>query len=533
MGGVDPVVAISWTVSFVIVTVAVTGLSRKIGWSAPIALVAVGAIVSFIPGVPSITLQPEIVLYGILPPLLFAAAIRTSFQDVRARRDGILLLSVGLVIFTVVSIGLVAWAIVPAISLAAAFAFGAVVAPTDAVAVTAFAGRIGLPRRLVTVLEGESLLNDATSLVALNAAIAAIVSTVTPWMVVGDFGLAIGVGLAIGLGVGFILGEIRKRLRAPALDTSLSFVTPYIAFIPAQLLHGSGVLAVVVAGLYLGYRSPVIQTAETRIAERINWRTIQFLLENAVFLFIGLALSGIIKGVERTGPGLWPTIGITALLLLALLVSRIVWMLISTSVYRFGPEWLRQRGWSWRTGLAVSFAGVRGVVTLAAVFLLPPSTPDLQLLQLLAFLVVVGTLLEGLALPTIIRLFKLPPPNWRQEMDETHRLLAEAQTAGLLKLDEVLESSTIDDRVVNRLRTNATFLSDALEQPGPEDSEAVTVTYNRLRGQMILAEREAILQARSEGRYQELSVQAALSAVDLEETALRAHKPKKPGSNLT
>ncbi|MCU1549742.1 MAG: Na+/H+ antiporter [Glaciihabitans sp.] len=529
----DPVATISWIVCFVVVTVAVTGLSGRVGWSAPIVLVTVGVAVSFIPAVPAIELQPEFVLYGILPPLLYAAAIRTSFVDVRARRDGILLLSVGLVTFTVVAVGFVTWWIVPSITLAAAFAFGAVVAPTDAVAVSAMAGRIGLPRRLVTVLEGESLLNDATALVALNAAIAAILSTVTPWMVVGDFGLAVGGGLAVGLGVAFILSMIRKRLRAPVLDTSLSLVTPYVAFIPAQLIHGSGVLAVVVAGLYLGYRSPVIQTAEARIAETLNWRTIQFLLENAVFLFIGLAASGILKGVATTGPGPWQTAGIAVVILLALFLSRALWMLLSTTVYRFGPEWLRQRGWSWRTGAAVSFAGVRGVVTLAAVFLLPEATPGRAYLQFLALVVVVGTLLQGLTLPWIIRLLHLPAPNWRQEMDETHRLLAEAQTAGLTRLDEELVDTEVEERVLVRLRTNARFLSDALEAPSPEDSEPVLTAYNRLRRSMIRAEREAVITARSEGRYQELSVRAALAAIDLEETALKVNKPRRPGSNLT
>jgi len=529
----DPVVAIIWIVSFVVVTVAVTGLSRRVGWSAPIVLVAVGAIVSFIPGVPSIELQPELVLYGILPPLLFAAAIRTSFQDVRARRDGILLLSVGLVAFTVIAIGFVAWAIIPAITLAAAFAFGAVVAPTDAVAVTAFAGRIGLPRRLVTVLEGESLLNDATALVALNAAIAAIVSTVSPWMVVGDFGLAVGGGLVVGLGVGFVLAAIRKRLRAPVLDTSLSLVTPYVAFILAQAIHGSGVLAVVVTGLYLGYRAPVIQTAEARIAESINWRTIQFLLENAVFLFIGLALSGIVRGVASIGLDPWQTAGIALLLLLALIASRVAWMMFTTAIYRFGPGWLRQRGWSWRTGLAVSFAGVRGVVTLAAVFLLPEKTPGREYLQFLAFVVVVGTLLEGLALPRVIRLLRLPAPNWRQEMDETHRLLAEAQTAGLVWLESELVDGDVEERVLIRLRTNAQFLSQALESPTSDDSEPALSAYNRLRRSMILAERDAVLAARAEGRYQEPAVRAALAAIDLEETALKTNRPRRPGSNLT
>lgn len=464
----DPVTSISWIVGFVVVTVAVTGLAGRAGWSAPVVLVVVGAAVSFIPAVPSIELEPELVLYGILPPLLYAAAIRTSFVDVRARRDGILLLSVGLVAFTVVAVGLVTWWVIPSITLAAAFAFGAVVAPTDAVAVSAMAGRIGLPRRLVTVLEGESLLNDATALVALNAAVAAILSTVTPITVIGDFGLAVGIGLGVGLLFGWILSMIRKQLRAPVLDTSLSFVTPYLAFIPAQLLHGSGVLAVVVAGLFLGYRSPIIQTAEARIAETLNWRTIQFLLENAVFLFIGLSFRGIFAGVQLAGAGIWQTVMIAVAILLALFLSRLIWMLLTTTVYRFGPEWLRQRGWSWRTGLAVSFAGVRGVVTLAAVFLLPDSTPGKAYLQFLALVVVVGTLLQGLLLPTIIRRLKLPPPNWRQEMDEVHRLLAEAQTAGLTRLDEVLaDDTTVEERVIERLRTNARFSRTRWRRPDP------------------------------------------------------------------
>jgi Na+/H+ antiporter len=531
----DPVIGIIWIVSFVVVTVAVTGLSRRVGWSAPVALVAVGAGVSFIPAVPAVELQPQLVLYGILPPLLYAAAIRTSFVDVRARRDSILLLSVGLVAFTVVCIAFLTWLIVPAITLAAAFAIGAIVAPTDAVAVTAVAGRIGLPRRLVTVLEGESLLNDATALVALNAAIIAIVGTgqVTALSISLDFVIAVVVGIVVGLGIGLLLSMIRKQIKSPVLDTTLSLVAPYLAFIPAQLLHGSGVLAVVVAGLLAGYRAPIIQTAEERVSESINWRTIQFLLENAVFLFIGLALKGILIGVNHSGFEVWQTVLICVGVLAALLVSRAVWMLIVTSIYRWGPQRLRARGWSWATGAAVSFAGIRGVVTLAAAFLLPKATPDREFLQFLAFAVVVGTLVEGLALPWVIRRLRLPAPNWRQEMDETHRLLAEAQTAGLARLDVELADNSVEDRVVERLKANATFLAQALDEPSPAESEPVLAAYNRLRGLMIEAERAAILAARAEGRYQEPSVRAALASIDVEETALRINKPKRPGSNLT
>jgi Na+/H+ antiporter len=527
----NSVPTIIWIVSFVLGTVIVTGLSRRVGWSAPVALVAVGAIASFVPGVPRIKIDPDLILYGVLPALLFAAAVRTSLVDVRARRDSILALSVGLVAFTVLVVGLTAWLVVPMISLAAAFAFGAVVAPTDAVAVEAITGRLRLPRRMVTVLEGESLLNDATALVALTAASSAVVSFVDPWVVAADFGIAVGVGAAVGLAIGYVLSGVRRRLHSPVLDTSLSLITPYLAFIPAQLLHGSGVLAVVIAGLYLGYSAPVVQTAEARIAESLNWRTIQFLLENAVFLLIGLSLSGILAGAIRTGPGVWQTIGICLAILLALMVSRFVWVLALTAVYRFGTPRLRELSWSWRNGVATSFAGMRGVVTLVAVFLLPPETPAREFLQFLAFAVVVGTLLEGLALPWIIRGLRLPAPNVAQEQVETQLLLSEAHTAGSVRLDDEVTDAD-EDRVVSRLRSNATFLTEALENPVDSDAEQLPEAYRRLRISMIAAERGAVLSARSAGRYSDRAVQAVLAAIDAEEIALKASAPREPGPDL-
>jgi len=389
------------------------------------------------------------------------------------------------------------------------------------VAVTAIAGRVHLPRRLVTVLEGESLLNDATALVALNATIAAIVSVVNPWAIAGDFVIAVVVGVGMGLLVGWVLSLIRKQLRSPVLDTSLGLITPYLAFIPSQFLHGSGILSVVVAGLYLGYRSPTIQTAEARIAETINWRTVEFLLENAVFLFIGLELSSILNSAFRSGITVGETVWISIAVLLALFVARFLWMVGTTTLYRYGPQRLRERGWTWPTGIAVSFAGIRGVVTLAAVFLLPEQTPHREFLQFLAFVVVVATLLEGLALPWVIRRLKLPPPDFAQEAGEMQRLLAEAQSAGLEHLESQVTGEE-DDRVIERLRINAVFLSDALENPTPEDTEDAPLEYRRLRRSMIVAERQAVLDARAEGRYQEPAVRSVLAFLDAEESALKA-----------
>ena len=523
---VDTRIAVIWAVAFVVVTVTITGFTGRVGWSAPIALILVGTLVSLVPGVPQIGIDPELVLYGVIPPLLFAAAIRTSVRDVRARNDSILALSVGLVAFTVVAVGFVAWALMPAIGLAAAFALGAVVAPTDAVAVSAVAGRIPLPRRLVTVLEGESLLNDATALVALNAAIVAIISVVNPWLVVGDFVVAVLGGVAVGLALGWILSMIRKQLRAPVLDTSLSLITPYLAFIVAQSFGGSGVLAVVIAGLFLAYRSPSIQSAEARIAERLNWRTVDYLLQNAVFLFIGLNLVDITQGALAHSPGLWPTIGICAGILGALLVSRFIWVMTLTLLYRRGPRFLRGRSWSWRNGVAVSSAGIRGVVTLIAVFLLPRSTHGLEFLRFLALVVVVGTLLEGLLLPVIIRALKLPTPNYDQEHQERFALMAEAEQAGVDKL--LADRSPSDsDEVIERLRLNSVFLEESIAQPKQDGVEPTLAAYNRLRKLMIGAERAAVLRARREGRYQEPAIEAVLAAIDAEETALKLASPRK------
>ena len=523
---VDTRIAVIWAVAFVVVTVTITGFTGRVGWSAPIALILVGTLVSLVPGVPQIGIDPELVLYGVIPPLLFAAAIRTSVRDVRARNDSILALSVGLVAFTVVVVGFVAWALMPAIGLAAAFALGAVVAPTDAVAVSAVAGRIPLPRRLVTVLEGESLLNDATALVALNAAIVAIISVVNPWLVVGDFVVAVLGGVAVGLALGWILSMIRKQLRAPVLDTSLSLITPYLAFIVAQSFGGSGVLAVVIAGLFLAYRSPSIQSAEARIAERLNWRTVDYLLQNAVFLFIGLNLVDITQGALAHSPGLWPTIGICAGILGALLVSRFIWVMTLTLLYRRGPRFLRGRSWSWRNGVAVSSAGIRGVVTLIAVFLLPDSTHGLEFLRFLALVVVVGTLLEGLLLPIIIRALKLPTPNYDQEHQERFALMAEAEQAGVDKL-LADRAPTDSDEVIERLRLNSVFLEESIAQPKQDGVEPTLAAYNRLRKLMIGAERSAVLRARREGRYQEPAIEAVLAAIDAEETALKLASPRK------
>ncbi|MBM7388766.1 cation:proton antiporter [Clavibacter phaseoli] len=496
---------IAWVVSFVVVTVAVSGLAGRVGWSAPVALVAVGAALSFVPGVPQLVIEPDAVLYGLLPPLLFAAAIRTPLADIRARRDSIVVLSVGVVVFTLLAFGLTLWALVPAVGLAAALALGAVVAPTDAVAVSAVAGRVKLPRRVMSILETESLLNDATALVALNTAIAAIVGVVHPIDVAGGFLVAVLLGVAIGLAVAFLFSAVRRYLRSAVLDTSLSLAIPYVAFIPAQELGGSGVLAVVAAGLVLGYRSPLIQSPEARIAESVNWRTIQFLLENAVFLIIGLSLAGILRDLPESSLDGWAIAGLSILLLAVLAAARFASVALAKVLFDHGPARLRARTWTWRTVTAVSSAGVRGVVTLAAAFLLPEETPERELLQFLAFVMVAGTLVGGLALPAIIRRLRLGHSADDQERSDRDRLLDEAREAGLAARAVAMREDGADDGPGD----------DALPETTTE-----RLTHDRVRRRMIDAERVAVLAARREGRYPEIAVRAVLGMIDAEDVAL-------------
>lgn len=502
-------------VVLVAATVGVTWAARRLGLAAPIVLVAIGAVVAFLPWGPHVEVEPDLVLTVLLPPLLFAATAQLSIREVRARRVAIVLLSVGLVAFTVVAVGVLTWVLVPTLSLAAALAFGAVVAPTDAVAVTAVTRRARLPRVLSTLLEGESLLNDATALVALNTAVLAITTTVLPGQVALSFAVAVVGGIAVGLAVGWVVGAVRSRLVSPVLDTSVSLLTPFLAFLPAHAVGASGPLAVVAAGLLLGYRAPVVQSAEARVAETVNWRTIRFLLENGVFLLIGLSVPAVLEGAARAGIGTGRAV-LTALLVVgAVVVSRLVWSLAVTAVFRWGPAALRRRSWPWRLNLAVTAAGARGVVTLAAVLLLPESTPDRGLVQLLALAVVIGTLLVAMALPAVIRLSALPAPDDAAELGELEGLLSEARAAGLRRLDT---AEGLEERAVLQVRENAAFLDG---DPGTTATERAAA-FARARILALGAERDAVVRARGEDRYDERAVRRVLAAIDAEEAALWA-----------
>jgi CPA1 family monovalent cation:H+ antiporter len=510
-------------VSMAAVVLAATATSDRLRVPAPLLLVAVGAAASYVPGVPTIHLESEVVLFGLLPPLLYAAAIQTSLVDFNANRGTILRLSIVLVLVSALAVAAVVEWLVPSLGWAAAIAIGAVVAPPDAVAATAVARRIGLPRRVVTILEGESLLNDATALVTLRTAIAAMSGSVALAEVGLDFVRAAGGGVLIGVACFLLVAWLRKRVTDPLMDTAISFLTPFAAFVAAEEIHASGVISVVVAGLLLGHKAPIIQTAQSRITERITWRTVAFVLENTVFLLIGLQLDWILADVHAST---LPSTRIALVCLATLttvVVVRLAYMYL-TWVFRRGnpipPTWTFLIGW----------AGMRGVVTLAAAFVIPEDAPHREVLLLMAFTVVAGTLfLQGLSLPLLTRLLRVPAPDPAEDALARAALLQQAADAGFKKLEELEYDDHHGVAAQIRARIDQRTFAAWEQLATTVDEETPSELYARIRGEMIEAERAKVLLVRSKGNVPSEVVTQVLGMLDIEESMLDAGTAAREG----
>ena len=542
-------------VAIVLVVILVSRVTPP-GIPAPIALLVVGAVLSFVPGVPEVRLSSELVLYGLLPPLLYAAALSTSLLDVRAHRGAILSLSVGLVLFTALGVGLVAWLLLP-ISFALALALGAIVAPPDAVATTSVARRIGLPRRITTILEGESLLNDATALVTLRTALAATglvahgvggTGEDAPEVTVSSVGVDLLIasvgGVAIGVVAFFVIGLMRKHLTEVPADTALSFVAPYLAYVPAEQVGASGVLAVVTAGLLLAHKAPILQTAPSRLSERINWSSITFVLENSVFLLIGLQIAGLLDDVANDDElSVARTLVVGLAVLVTCLVLRPVWMIPFTlfANRRADPDVDRRD--RLRGALVGSWAGMRGVVTLAAALTLPEDTPLRAQLVVIALVVTVGTLmLQGSTLPALARALDVRGPDPREDALQEATVLGATTGAGL----RLIESDpSADEPTVAAIRDQATARVnrswERLGTLGPGDDETPSEARARVRIEMIREERAELLRIRDSGGVDHEVLTAVLGQLDAEESALiwgatRAgavrHSPLRPPDRI-
>ncbi len=348
-------------VVLVVAVVAISRLAVALRVPAAVLLVLAGLTVGALPWVPAVEIDPDVVLFVLLPPLLFAAALGASYVGLRQVRGAVLLLAVGLVLFTSAAVALAIMPLLPGITLAAAVAVGAIVAPPDAVAATAVARRTGMPRQTVTILEGESLFDDATALTTLRVAVAAVgTGTVTLLQVAADFSIAVLGGVAVGASGAFALGWVRRRGIETLSGVALSVAAPFAAYLAAEGIGGSGVIAVVVMGLILGHRSSVEQGPEARITDEAIWKSTQFVLEGAVFALIGLQLPAIIENVEEPAGTVLAVSGVS---LAAVILARPVWIVASVLLARVVP-WLRLGRPAWSDVAVVSWAGMRGVVSL-------------------------------------------------------------------------------------------------------------------------------------------------------------------------
>jgi CPA1 family monovalent cation:H+ antiporter len=485
----------------------------------PTLFVLGGLGLAFVPGLPRIELQPELVLLVFLPPLLFSAAVETPIRDLRANLAPLARLSIGLVIFTTVIVALVAHAAIPSLNWAAAFTLGAIVAPTDALAATSVFRRLGTPRRIVNLIEGEALLNDATALVAYRAAVLAIAGTfILSDALVGFVVAAVG-GIAIGLVVGRLAGEILRRLDDPPVEVAISLVIPFAAYLPADGLHFSGVLAAVAAGLVIGSRLGTILTASSRVLWLSSWKMVGFVLNGFVFVLIGLQLPPILQGLAGRPPLL--ILGLVALISAVLVVGRIAWVFVS-SLLPGSPrrEIARQDPrLATRLTLVVGWAGLRGAVSLAAALALPVWFPERDLILLLTFGVILVTLLgQGLTLPLAVRWAA-----WdgiEPDGDEPTRARATAYEAGLAEIERARPRWPTHQPLLDRLESGLRDRSQHLATEDPEETaerRQERVEHEEIQRGVIAAQRVAVIELRDRREINDQTLRQIERELDLEE----------------
>jgi CPA1 family monovalent cation:H+ antiporter len=500
----------------------VTALCRRLPIPAPLLLLVVGAAVSYEPWFPLPELTAEMALFGFLPPLLYAAAVNTSLVDFRANMKAIGWLSIGFVLFCAVGVALVIMGLLP-VPFAAAFAVGAIVAPPDAVAAVAVARSAGLPRRVVTILEGESLLNDATALVSLRTAIAAMGAAVTFVEVGTDFLLAVIVGVLAGFVVAKVSIWLFRVLTDPVMSTTLTFLIPFAAYALAESFHASGVLAVVVAGLMVGHVTPTVRSATARVSTWMNWTTIQYVLENTVFLLIGLHTHQVLAAASEYPVSNLAIVLASVAVLASVIGLRIVYVMVVRPF--LSP---RHHPLSWQEGLIISWAGMRGVVTLAAALTLPAETPLRPVLLLIALVTVAGTLLiHGLTLPWLTRRLGVRGPDPREDALQEAMVTQRSINAGIDALKAAAEPG--DEEMVKRVKLAAKQRIDlAWERLGQDGcNETRGRAYRRLRMAGMTGERTKLLEIRDRGFADHEVLSSLLVELDVEEATLENRESRE------
>ncbi|QUH05484.1 Na+/H+ antiporter [Saccharopolyspora erythraea] len=516
----------------------VTALARSREIAAPLLLVLTGLVVSLVPGTEDFRIDPELLLTAVLPPLLYAAALGSSYTNFRSRIRPIAYHGVIQVVVTAFLVGWLAFVLIPDLPLAPALVLGAVIAPPDAVTASAIGRQLHLPRALMTILGGESLINDAAALTLYRMAMVAVVST-APTLAedLRVFGQAVVVGVAVGLLFGVLAHAARTRVPDVQVATLLGVLVPFSAYLLAEQFGGSGVLAVVAAGLYVGHKQPRARAAG-RLQEHTVWESINLLLESLVFAYIGLQLSDVIAQVVSTGRDIRWVVLAALLILFATIAFRVVWMY--TSNYLPGLSHLLRSGeprGTWRRSAVLAWTGMRGVVTLAAAGAIPETTasgapfPARETVQFVAFVVTVGTILiQGTTLPWLIRRLGVTDPREAEDDDrseaEARRIATGAALAHLDRLSprDLQCDQERFDRVLPRIRTmlehQGMLAADQVGRTPDEREDTTRQVFTDLRRELLEVQRAAMADERDAGRLDDEVLRRVLRELDLQEAAL-------------
>jgi Na+/H+ antiporter len=515
--------ALTLLLGLLMATVVLAPIADRFSVPYPVALLMFGLLLAFVPGITVPAVNPDLILPLVLPPLLFAAARRTSWREFLDNRRAIGLLAVALVGVTAFAVGALLQALVPGLPLVAGIALGAAVAPPDPVAATAVAHKLRLPHRLRTILEGEGLSNDATALVLYEAAVLAAMTGAFSWSrAAGTLALAVGVGVAVGLAIAYATRWLMTRLPAHPAGSALILVVPFAAYAAADAAHGSGVISVVTVALALS-RSGDVESSQTRLVTGTMWEIVELLVAGAAFAFVGLELRALALDVD--GP-LDVLIGQALLVTAVVIVIRFLWIFPIAAI----DERIRRRRShvaepvGWREMTVASWAGMRGVVTLVAALALPigpPGFPERDRLIFIAFVVIVGTLLaQGLTLPLLVRVLRVQAADGDRD-DLEQKLLRRARDAGFRRLDEIESRSDTDGEVIEQARENADRMWHSLgfeprdgtaEQNAGHAAHAGTV--NALKDELLAAAREEVVEARAESGTDPAIVDPVLRRLD-------------------
>ncbi|WP_232323413.1 Na+/H+ antiporter [Catenuloplanes japonicus] len=515
-----------------VVVMVANAVAHRSGLPASVLLVVAGIGYSYLPG-PNLQLDPEVVLYLVIPPLLYAAALESSLTALKRNLRTVLGLSVGLVLATALLVGYSLDLLVAGVALSVGIAVGAAVAPPDPVAALSIGRRAGLPPRLITLVEGEGLLNDATALTILKVAVlASLGGHFSLGHAVGEFALMAVGGLAIGLASAWLLAQVRRRITDPLIDTAMSLGTPFAVFLIAEEIHVSGVLAVVVCGLWLGHRSPSMQTSRSRLQSRPVWHFVEYLLEGYVFVLIGQMLPSTLRALKDYE--LSTIAGAAGVTLAAVLLLRPIWLYVMAHLpsrmhVRLGGD-AKRDALSLRELTALTWSGTRGVITLAAVFTLPKGVENRPLLIFCAYIVVMVTLVgQGLTFAPLLRALKIPGTDVSQARSRNEARAA-AMEAAVRRLDELEESE--DDAVrasvpgarrlaearLKRYRDRLDVLNAAEDEALPVNEEYRAA--QQARREMITAQREELLARRDEGLLSDHDLRILERELDHEESIL-------------